>query len=56
MQESINFDLPVVLQAANVYGPGQDLYRIIPGQYFHVIQKHNEVRWGGLSKIFYLYR
>ncbi len=57
MQEAINFDLPVVFtRAANVYGPGQDLYRIIPRSIFSCFSKNTmKLDGGGLSKRSFIY-
>jgi dTDP-glucose 4,6-dehydratase len=45
------FGLPVVItRAANVYGPGQQLYRIIPRTIFYVLtDKKLQLHGGGLS-------
>ena len=52
MQEAINFNFPVVFtRAANVYGPGQQLYRIIPRTILFIKQgKKLQLHGGGHSE------
>lgn len=51
------YDFPVVFtRAANVYGPGQQLYRIIPRTIlFFLIGKKLQLHGGGLSKRSFIY-
>ena len=57
MQESINSNFPVVFtRAANVYGPGQQLYRIIPRSIYSCFSnKKMKLDGGGLSKRSFIY-
>ena len=57
MQLAINEKLPVVFtRAANVYGPGQKLYRIIPRSIFSCFsEKKMKLDGGGLSKRSFIY-
>ena len=57
MQEAINFNFPVVFtRAANVYGPGQQLYRIIPRTiYSCYFNEKLKLDGGGLSKRSFIY-
>ena len=46
----------VFTRAANVYGPGQDLYRIIPRSIFSCYSKNTmKLDGGGLSKRSFIY-
>ena len=57
MQVYKNFGFPVVFtRAANVYGPGQQLYRIIPRSiYSCYTNKKLKLDGGGLSKRSFIY-
>ena len=51
------FDFPVIMtRAANVYGPGQQLYRIIPKTIFRLLSNRKlELHGGGLSTRSFIY-
>ena len=52
-----NFGFPVIFtRAANVFGPGQQLYRIIPRTIFRILNKKKlELHGGGKSKRSFIY-
>ena len=54
-----NFRLPIIFtRTANVYGPCQQLYRIIPKTIMCKKKKHKNklTRWGKILKVIYFYR